>query len=297
MCRERNLMEPKAALKEPKAALKNVARRVLGRDIAIENDGAQQIVQFRGVRLLAGPTNKLEHRILEGGDYDPANLMFAESVVAPGDVCFDVGANIGIYSTLLGTWAGPSGAVHAFEPVRHIRAKLRRNLAINRLRNVTVQGIGLGEEETTLVMNQIVEGEVRAGTSTFTDNENVASLGASKFDRVEVPVKTLDGYVDENGIDRIDFLKVDIEGFELPFLKGAQKTLLRLRPVVLMEHSQKRLRHLDIDESEFKTLAEAIQYDFFELRRQDDEVILIPFQFDREIRAMNVVGFARETAD
>ena len=268
---------------------KRAVQRTVRRSTPLTQPGIQEFVRYEGGLFLAGRANKIEAKLLEG-HYDFANISLCRTLVQPGYVCMDIGANLGVYTVLLAKWAGEGGAVHSFEPVDHIRRRLLRHVRINGLSNVTVQAMGVGSEDTTLLMNQIREGEFREGTSTFTDNENVVSMGKEHFNRVEVPVRKLDTYTREQGFTRLDFMKIDIEGFELNCLRGATETLRRFRPIILMEHNQRRLKHLKIDERDFVQVANATRYRFYDLCDYEGKVYLSPFNFDRKLTSGNMVG-------
>ena len=87
------------------------------------------ILPFRGCKFLCGEVNKIELAIRKGRNwrghyrYDIANFSLIENLVSHGDICFDVGANIGIYSNVLARISGNSGNIHSFEPVQHIFKK------------------------------------------------------------------------------------------------------------------------------------------------------------------------------
>ena len=271
-----------------KRATKNLIKRILGRSFLDENVNAQTIIDFHGVKFFAGKTNKIEAKLLNAHGYDRQNLTVCQSFIRPGDICLDVGANIGVYSVLMAKWAGPSGNIHAFEPVDHIRRKLKLNIRLNGFSNVTVNPIALGEKEGFVSMNQVKEGQFRGGTSTLTQNENVLEMCSDKFESVQVSLKTVDSYIAESKLERIDFAKIDIEGYEINFLLGAEQLLTEHRPIIVMEHNQRRLKFLGIEEKRFEEIFKKAQYRCFELLGVDDECYFIPYYFDRKMHGMNL---------
>ena len=151
------------------------------------------IVEFRGCKFWAGPDNKIESVLLQDNEkYDVCNFSAIEKLVNSGDVCFDIGANIGVYSTVLSRLSGDDFNVHSFEPVSHIRKRLTLNAKLNGFGNVNVNNFALGAAPETIDMNQIKEGVFRGGTSSFLKNENWQSLSEDDFETVPVEVKTLD---------------------------------------------------------------------------------------------------------
>lgn len=137
--------------------------------------------------------------------------------VRPGDVCFDVGANIGVTSLLLAQLeADPE--VHAFEPGPRLFEVLRRNLAANGARRVTPVQAAVGSE---------------TGRARFLEASAFGHLSAGGRDEVEVV--TLAGYMAARGIGKLDFCKLDIEGSEWRVLRHALPVFERDRTIVFFE--------------------------------------------------------------
>ena len=277
-----------------KKKIRRVIRRLTQPSPLDEIRGSQTIVDFLGAKFFAGKGNKIEAKLLSTNGYDRQNLIVCERFIHPGDVCLDVGANIGIYSALMANWVGDAGSVHCFEPVSHIRRKLNLNLKINGVSNTIVNPIVLGGEAGVIPMNQIKEGAFRAGTSTLTQNESVEALGQNSFDRVDVEMRTVDSYIEDAGIKKVNFVKIDIEGYEINFLSGASRLLSHHRPVMVMEHNQARLEFLDIDEDRFKKLFSRFNYRCLELFEQDDKCLFVPYSFDRKMRGINLACIPEE---
>lgn len=155
------------------------------------------------------------------GERDPELQTFIRRRLRPGDVFLDVGANVGIYTVFAGKLVGPSGRVVAIEANPSTFAYLADNIVRNRLENVTPLNCAAGEEQGAL---QIAENARNAGE---THIATAAESGAA------VPVDRLDVILRRQGIDRIDYFKIDIEGFELPALRGAADTLRHSPDVVV----------------------------------------------------------------
>lgn len=137
--------------------------------------------------------------------------------VKPGDVVLDLGANIGTSALILSPRAGAQGRVYSFEPIFH--ELLRRNVEENGLHNVRVVEKAVGD---------------RPGSATFSVTEKgidsrMAGEGATGSTR-SVEVTTIDAFVEENGLDRVDFIKADIEGAEELAIEGAREVIARFRP-------------------------------------------------------------------
>lgn len=151
-----------------------------------------------------------------------------------GDRFVDVGANIGAYTLWVAKIIGPQGKGIAIEPQPKVLARLRANLALNPDFNVHVFPCGAGPNEATMHLS--VGSTNEGGASVATDQGGAAS--------VEVPIRPLLDMVHEAAFDRIDALKIDIEGFEdqalVPFFDQAPKSLWPR--LLILERSEKDWR-------------------------------------------------------
>lgn len=142
------------------------------------------------------------------------------------DQCVDVGAHAGTYSILL---SHNSDHVHAFEPTRHSFDILK---ALN-LRNVTVHNLALGSQSGELEISLLaVGGETDFALATL------RPLDASEYEKVEkqkVRVAKFDEFEGEIDFSRIDFVKIDVEGFEMQVLRGMTRLVESKKPTLLIE--------------------------------------------------------------
>lgn len=134
-----------------------------------------------------------------------------------GDVVLDLGANLGTSAILLSDLVGVGGRVYSFEPV--FNDLLERNVRANGLGNVEVVPVAVGPRV----------GEVRFRVTDFGLDSRQQRDGHDTRGRI-VPMTTVDAFVDERGIDRVDFIKLDVEGGEEGALRGATETISRHRP-------------------------------------------------------------------
>ena len=160
-------------------------------------------------------------------------------LIRPDSVIMDVGAHAGQFAKLFAGLA-PDGHVYAFEPGSYARSILRPALMINRARNITVVPCGLGDAQAEINLSIPIKssGSVGFGLSHVGDNEAEEAQGSgddAKYYRETVNILTLDEVVATHRIDRVDFIKADIEGWELRMLVGAQSTLVRDRPSLMIE--------------------------------------------------------------
>jgi len=147
----------------------------------------------------------------------------------PGSVAVDVGANIGFISALLSKLCGSSGRIHSFEPSPTTFAKLKEVVARNNFSNVTLHNAGCGEFPAEMDLHLT---ESSGNSSLRAEAANLSGLRQKQRVRIEV----LDEFLAPH-ISRLDFLKIDTEGFEDQVLKGSRGLIRRFQPVVYIELS------------------------------------------------------------
>ncbi|MBL7977840.1 MAG: FkbM family methyltransferase [Bacteroidetes Order II. Incertae sedis bacterium] len=152
-------------------------------------------------------------------NYEPKIKAIIKSYLSPSDLVFDIGANIGQYAMSFSEWV-PKGAVVALEPDYKNFAFLQLNAALNHCENVTCLNIGIGREDTSMIFYRDTETGGRAGS--FLKEMVGAHYKGHKMD---VAVKSLDSVIQDYGMP--NFVKIDVEGFELEVLKGLSFVLDR----------------------------------------------------------------------
>lgn len=160
------------------------------------------------------------------GEYESVISNIFRRLINAGDICLDIGANIGWYTTLFQKLVGSSGKVHAFEPVPHLFKDLERNVKLNAPPdNVKLNNFALGNEEKNVNMH------------VFTDlpdgHSSISAFASSIFETFTTRMKTLDSYISDHKINHVGVVKVDVEGAELLVLQGASKIFEQERPPIL----------------------------------------------------------------
>jgi FkbM family methyltransferase len=173
---------------------------------------------INGVMYRADP--RFRHML--GQQYDRPVADFLRQRVRPGSVCFDVGANIGVYVLQFAHWSAPTGKVVAFEPNPAAQTVLRRHVSMNGLGSrVEIVGYAVGAQEGEASFFSAGEdGMSRLGAPN--------RLIADKTQRSTVRVTTLDAYTAATNVEP-DWLLMDIEGFEIQALLGARELIRRRR--------------------------------------------------------------------
>ena len=157
--------------------------------------------------------------LLVKGDFDPALGQFIDSVLQPGGVFLDVGANVGYFSLRALARVGAAGEVHAFEMEARSLRCLDDTKRKGKLDNLTVHKTAVGDREGTV-------GVVSA-----------AEIGQSWVNAqgTGVTMRPLDAWLAEFEGKRLQLIKIDVEGMEFKVLQGARQLLTRHRPIVVSE--------------------------------------------------------------
>ena len=204
----------------------------LGRSLAGKDNSAT--VNRGGLRWSLDLSEGIDFSIYLLGAFERSTVVTLQKLVKPGDVVFDIGANIGAHTLGLARSVGPAGHVFAFEPADFAFTKLQRNLALN------------PDLETRTHPRQIL---LAAVASEPAQPEIYASWPLEQNDSVHpkhrgrlattrnAVVDTLDHVVAREGIDRLNLIKIDVDGHELPVLQGGLGMLTKFRPVLVMEMS------------------------------------------------------------
>lgn len=173
-------------------------------------------------RIEIDPESFLSSRVFVSGSYEPDVVHYLKRILRPGMVCVDAGANVGYLSVLMAKKVGRRGRVISFEPTQRSFASLRRNVQLNGLTNVFAEQVALADHNGTLEFN-----EGPAGYDVYNSAGNITHPSALSvpFQKTMVPCVTLDSYASANNINRVDLIKIDVEGGELSALKGMEATL------------------------------------------------------------------------
>ena len=140
-------------------------------------------------------------------------------------VVFDVGANVGDYSAMVHSFI-PSARIYAFEPAASVYQQLAQKLSA--IDKAKAFNFGFSDEEKTIDLHSYtVEGQAVSLISSIDRRLPTQVLKVEVVDTERIKVRTLDGFCAEEGIEHIDFLKLDVEGHEVAVLRGAQSMLDR----------------------------------------------------------------------
>lgn len=216
-----------------------------------------------GVAVIEGD-NYLSKEIIEKGRLDVAKEFLEQfrQYIPAGGTVVDVGASLGDYTATFCEMVGQDGTVVAVEPNPPVNECLIHNLALLKTRpTVWISDYGLGDRSE---MGAIVW-----------DSNNV---GASRIERTTGPVfmTTLDTLVGRYSLKRLDFLKIDAEGWEPLILNGGAATINQFRPVILIEVNTWPLGKMGFTAEDVFSRLDALNYKFDRFDGPYADILCIP---------------------
>jgi FkbM family methyltransferase len=181
-------------------------------------------------RTINGHTLRLPTRYFRyfPDEYEAENFEFLTNSCKPGAVVIDIGAHIGLFSIIASQVTGNTGKVYAFEPAPSTYELLQKTLAINHNGPVIETFKKAVGRETGKITFFVSDGEADNGNSLVNYKDDRPLHG------IDVEVTSVDAFVKEKKLTRLDFIKIDVEGAEYDTLRGAAETLQNLKPVCIV---------------------------------------------------------------
>lgn len=195
---------------------------------------------------------------------DRDEIALARRIVRPGDHVLDIGANIGFYAELLSEITGPEGRVYSFEP--EARNFTRLQSKVGDLANVELFHAAVSETNETLKLYRSKLLNVDHRTYRVSNYESVDEIEAWSIDSL-VAAKT---------IQRVDVIKIDIQGYELSAFRGMRQLLKDSSPKILAEFWPHGFNRAGATAVEFFDFFAALDYTVYEIKGND----LLPISRD-----------------
>ncbi|GIW05600.1 MAG: hypothetical protein KatS3mg060_0405 [Dehalococcoidia bacterium] len=212
-----------------------------------------------GLWILYTKGDSLVEQLSAGGRHEPETVRTMVSALPPGGVAVDVGSNIGLIAMAVAR-SCPSSVVHCFEPSPQPYEYCVRSVQRNGLSDrVVVNNCALYESRGRLPF--VLHEQHRSVGNGLRDT----GRGGRIVDVVEVETITLDEYADEKGLERIDVVKVDAEGAELAILRGSERVINELRPVIIFEAHPTNAAAYGVDTGELFAVLSRSGYRIFTL--------------------------------
>jgi FkbM family methyltransferase len=209
-----------------------------------------RVVKLRGGgRINLTANDHLQLLLYYLGTFEPHSLKQLYSVPRGGTI-IDVGANIGLYTIRACAIVGPKGHVVSIEAAPPHADAVQKNIELNDVHNATLLNCAVGDMNGFAVLT--LPRDTNLGMFTLGDVD-----GVEKF---RVPIRRIDDIISENNVDRVDFIKMDIEGSELHALRGARQTLERFHPTILIELNEIALKRCGTSSREVKSFLSSLGY-------------------------------------
>jgi FkbM family methyltransferase len=239
-------------------------------------------VSFERFSVMLAPQGATAGDIWAGIRCERHEVSFILSVLEPGMIFFDVGANAGLFAISVAKKIG-GGCVFAFEPCSSTFELLKKNLLINCLADVNVFQTALGNSVGQGVLQINARG--KDGLNTL---GRPTHPGSQVVGQEDVRITTVDAFMKDRNIPRVDVMKVDIEGAELMMFRGARELLERKdAPLILYEGFGFLTRGFGYHPVEILWLLESCGYTLFLLNSESGEISELKpdYQYDSMVIA------------
>jgi len=220
-----------------------------------------------GTRFWCSRENAIERSLIETKTWELNETELVRRIIKQGDVVLDIGSNIGYYSFLMSKLGAE---VHCFEPTSYAVNRFMRNLALNG-GDIAFNKVGLLSRPVTRV--EAIESRFSAAVPSYSEAE-------------EMTFTTIDDYCKD--FERLDFIKIDIDGYDYEAIQGGQETIGKHRPVILAEFCERVLLEKRTNVVEYAKLFLSLGY--------DDCIVASAFeQKSRLIDLLNKKEFAQDS--
>jgi FkbM family methyltransferase len=179
-----------------------------------------QIIKRDGIKYDVDLSKLIDVELFLGG-WEKSTIAFINKNLKHEDIVIEVGANIGAHSLLIGKLVGEKGRLIAIEPTEYALRKLNRNISLNEdISNITV-------------IDKIISDAQYKGKDIF--NSDWSTKNSQSPCSIEFNSSTVDKVAEECLLQKVDMLKIDVDGYDFKVLKGAKKTIERFKPIIFVE--------------------------------------------------------------
>ncbi len=229
-------------------------------------DGEVLIKTLDGFQLYVNPKydKGIERKLYLTGSYEKGLLRILDKLVKPRDIVVDAGANIGLISIFCALRAGQSGMVLSFEPHPETYPILQKNISVNGISQIKAYKKALGSASGSAKIY-----------SNLQINRGAASLVEFREDSpsFDIEVDSLDEVLKQQKISHVDLIKIDVEGFEMEVLKGAEGILSQENgPILVVECSNTRNNFNYSMEELFDFLNNKYCYSIYKLSHSKEKI-------------------------
>lgn len=184
----------------------------------------QDFIDYKGMKLFLDKNDSLGLSV--GSGFESGEIDIILNLVNSGDVCVDIGAHVGLYTVLLSKKVGIAGHIYAFEPDKDSFKLLEKNVSANNCRNVSLYNLGVSNIDCELpfYIHKNNQGNNRIYNGGTEQNEYLSYY--------KVKCMTLDSIIRSN--QKVDFIKMDIQGAEMLALQGMKSVLTSNKDIIIV---------------------------------------------------------------
>jgi FkbM family methyltransferase len=202
--------------------------------VRIKLFGVPKTVKYRGFSMRTIKNTEWSKRVYLTGQYsydDDYEFEIMNKYINEGDIVFDVGAFVGTHTLIMTGLVGDSGEVYTFEPQKRCSDMINKNIEDNQIDNCNIftVSVGAGEGETKLRTADIPN-----ATSNTVDTDPW-----DKLEKYEIVEKIrIDKVINRNNIEKVDFMKIDVQGAEAEVIEGIGERIKDVRSIYMEIHSK-----------------------------------------------------------
>jgi FkbM family methyltransferase len=210
--------------------------------------GSVRRIERHGVRYELDVSHVVDHYLYFG--IQDADYSSVEPEIRRARVILDIGGNIGTTALLFGN-LNSNAVIHSFEPHPSNLARAQKNFGLNKFSGIVMHPFGLGATAASFKLYEV---------DAHNPGMNRILPGAQRFPFVDIEVRKLDDVVNVLGLTTVDFVKIDVEGFEYAVLEGARHTLKKFQPTLFVELDDGHLQAHGKTAAELVTLLNTLGY-------------------------------------
>ncbi|MEX1053799.1 MAG: FkbM family methyltransferase [Nitrosopumilaceae archaeon] len=225
------------------------------------------LVEVNGYRMSIMPDDPgISQELQTFGIHEPLSTKLILQILRKGMTCLDIGANIGYYVLLESRIVGNEGKVVAIEPSPLNFNCIKKNLELLDAQNVSAFNFAAGNSNGII---RFFVNKRSNGCKVLLDGEELPKRPGTV---IHVPVKRMDDFLHEIKVDKVDFVRMDVEGYELHIIKGMINTIKRSKPIIQLEVHKGRM---GVDNT--KRFFELLKNNGYEIKSYHQRDLDMPF--------------------
>ena len=265
--------------------------RPVARSYLVKHKNEHIFDEIDGVRFKLDLAELIDRSLYWKGCFEPVTHQRLNELCKPGWHVLDIGANMGAHCLFMAKSVGMNGRVDAFEPASYVYNKLKYNAELNNLPQLHLHHVGTSDVSVECLKTKVYCSWPVDKTGV---EDQVKSIPNVKVLDDEIKLVRLDDYLDKFEPERIDLVKIDIDGNEIKFLSGGDETFKRFLPIIVFEAIDGPLRSNDSSLEEYFNKLQELNYIFY----HEDTLEELSTQFRNRLSSepglsVNLLAFQR----